>query len=195
MPPSGAPGRNPLGGLCKIRQRRRLMKGTFYPPPLDVGVDLSGRIGAYARRGVPVTSVANVVLSHGPGPELLSTPEWRTLCTRRHNALFEGPAHVTESLLLLLQPYLRTPTVWKCGSMPLELPTNGCRALVMHNASALGRHEQAALSRWLDADGRQVVAATTQPLFPLIARGLFDEALYYRLNVMRLSIDSTGALV
>jgi len=60
---------------------------------------------------------------------------------------------------------------------------------------ALGTHEQAALSRWLDADGRQVVSATTHPLFPLIARGLFDEALYYRLNVMRLSIDSTGVLV
>jgi hypothetical protein len=28
------------------------------------------------------------------------------------------------------------------------------------------------------------------PLFPLVVRGLFDEALYYRLNVVLLRIDS-----
>ena len=60
---------------------------------------------------------------------------------------------------------------------------------------ALDRHEQAALLRWLDADRKQVVSTTAQPLFPLVARGLFDKALYYRLNVMLVSIDSTGAPV
>jgi len=78
--------------------------------------------------------------------------------------------------------------------MPLELPTGECGALVLGNVCALDRHEQAALLRWLDVGRKQVVSATAQPVFPLIARGLFDEALYYRLNVMRLSIDSTGAL-
>ena len=142
-----------------------------------------------------MTSVAAVVLSHGLGPELISTPEWHSVCTRQHNAIFEGPAHATKSLLLLLQPYLRTPTIWKCAPMPLELPTRGCGALVLHNVGALDGHEQAALLGWLDADRTQVVSTTPRPLFPLVARGLFDETLYYRLNVMRLSIDSTGALV
>jgi hypothetical protein len=77
--------------------------------------------------------------------------------------------------------------------MPLEFPTGECGALVVRNASALTSDEQAALSKWLDGHRRQVVATTEHPLFPLIAEGLFDETLYYRLNVVLLRIDSTGA--
>jgi len=79
--------------------------------------------------------------------------------------------------------------------MPLELPTDECGALVIRNVSALDRHEQAALLRWLEGDRKQVVATSVDPLFPLIARKRFDEALYYRLNVMLLRIDSPGALL
>ena len=78
--------------------------------------------------------------------------------------------------------------------MPLVLPTDACGALVLQNVCALDRHEQAALSRWLDASRKQVVATTVDPLFQLVARGLFDEALYYRLNTMLMRIDSTGAV-
>ena len=79
--------------------------------------------------------------------------------------------------------------------MPPELPTDPCGALVVQNVSALDSDEQAALLRWLDADRKQVVSTTAQPLFPLVASGLFDKALYYRLNVTLLSIDSTEAPV
>jgi hypothetical protein len=43
---------------------------------------------------------------------------------------------------------------------------------------------------WLDDPhgSKQVVSTTADSLFPRVARGLFDEALYYRLNVMRLSV-------
>jgi hypothetical protein len=132
-----------------------------------------------------------VDLSQGLRPELISTPEWHSVCTRPHNALFEGPEHVTETLLLILAPHLRTPAIWKRAPTPLELPTDECGSLVLRNVSALDRHGQAALSRWLDT-GRQVISTTAHPLFPLITRGLFDEALYYRLNVMLLSTDSIG---
>ena len=77
--------------------------------------------------------------------------------------------------------------------MPLELPTDECGALVLQNVCALDRHEQAALSRWLDASRKQVVATTVDSLFQLVARGLFDEALYYRLNTTLMRIDSTGS--
>lgn len=133
--------------------------------------------------------------SQGLGLQLTSTSEWRSLCTWQHNVIFEGPEHATESLLLLLEPHLRTPTLWKRAPMPLALPTDECGALVLRNVSALDRHEQAALLRWLDGDRKQVVSTSIHPLFPLIASGLFDEALYYRLNVMLLRIDSTGAPV
>ena len=142
-----------------------------------------------------MTNVAAVGLSQRSGPELISTPEWRSVCTWQHNVIFEGPEHATESLLLLLQPYLRTPAIWKRAPMPPELPTDQCGALVVQNVSALDSDEQAALLKWLDADRKQVVSTTAHPLFPLVARGLFDKALYYRLNVTLLSIDSTGAPV
>ena len=45
----------------------------------------------------------------------------------------------------------------------------------------------------MDAGRKQVVATTAHPLFPLIARGLFDEVLYYRLNITLMRIDATGA--
>jgi transcriptional regulator of acetoin/glycerol metabolism len=79
--------------------------------------------------------------------------------------------------------------------MPLELPTHGCGALVLRNVGALDRYEQAALLRWLDGERKQVVSTTAHPLYPLVARGLFDEALYYRLSVLRMTIDSAGASV
>ena len=67
-------------------------------------------------------------------------------------------------------------------------------ALVLRNVGALGRHEQAALSRWLDASR---TASGRDDRGPAVsvgrARGLFDEALYYRLNTMLMRIDSTGA--
>ena len=134
-----------------------------------------------------------VEVSQGLGLELISTPEWLSVSTRQHNAIFEGPEHATEGLLLLLQPSLRTPAIWKRAPMPLELPTDECGALVLQNVCALDRHEQAALSRWLDASRKQVVATTVDSLFQLVARGLFDEALYYRLNTMLMRIDSTGS--
>ena len=140
---------------------------------------------------VSVTSA--VTVSQGLGPELISSAEWHSVSTRQHNAMFEGPEHATEGLLLLLEPSLRAPAIWKRAPMALELPTHGCGALVLRNVCALDRHEQAALLRWLDAERKQVVSTTAQPLFPLIAEGLFDEALYYRLNTMLMRIDSTGA--
>jgi hypothetical protein len=125
--------------------------------------------------------------------ELHSMPEWHSVCALHLNALVEGPEHATESLLRLLEPSLRTPAIWQ--GAPLELPNGECGALVVRNVAELNADEQAALSTWLEADGRQVVSTSAHPLFPLVARGLFGEALYYRLNVILVCIDSTGASV
>ena len=141
-----------------------------------------------------LTSAAAVVVSQDLRPEVLSTPDWLSVCVHQHSTIFEGPEEATESMLMLLQPYLRTPTLWRRAPLPLEFPTGECGALVLRNVSALDRDHQAALLRWLEAGPKQVITTTTRPLFPLIASGLFDEALYYRLNVMRLNIDATGAI-
>jgi hypothetical protein len=128
-------------------------------------------------------------------PDVISRSEWHSVCTERHNALLEGPPHATERLLTLLQPYLCRPAVWKSPASRLELPAGECGALVLENVSGLDRHDQAALLNWLGTRRTQVISTTMQPLFPSIARGLFDEALYYRLNVMLLSIGSSATLI
>jgi hypothetical protein len=122
-------------------------------------------------------------------------PEWRSLCTERPNLLLEGSEESTEGVLLFLAPYLRKPVLWKPSRGPFVYPTGECGALVLQNVAALGREEQSDLFRWLDdSNGQtQVVSTTAQPLFPSVARGLFDEALYYRLNVVLLCVDSSSA--
>ena len=135
---------------------------------------------------------SNVAVSQGPGPELTTTPEWHSVSTRQHNAIFEGPDHATEDLLLLLQPYLRAPAIWNWAPRPLELPASGGGAVVLRNVCALDREEQGTLLKWLETDRKQVVSTTTEPLFPLIAEGRFDAALYYRLNIMLMRVEATA---
>ena len=139
-----------------------------------------------------MTRAVDVVLPALRGLGLVSTHEWDHLCTRKHNVLFEGPEDSIEGLLILLEPHLRAPVLRKPARASLELPTGECGALVLQDVSALSRKEQAELLRWLDDSNArtQVVSTAVDPLFPLVARGLFDEALYYRLNVILLCVDT-----
>ena len=47
---------------------------------------------------------------------------------------------------------------------------------------------------WLDdAVGTvQVIATTSEPLFPLVERGAFLDVLYYRLNILRVEVPCVG---
>lgn len=125
--------------------------------------------------------------------QFIYTPEWSSMSCWQHNAILEGPEQATEGLLSLLRPYLRTPAVWTRAPAPLDIRTQICGSLVLQNVGALDQPEQSALLRWLDGERRQVVSTTVHPLFPLVARGLFDEGLYYRLNTTLIRLDSTGA--
>ncbi len=104
--------------------------------------------------------------------------------------LLEGPEEVTETVLSLLKPHLRTPVVWTCSQSLPELPATSSGALVLRDVASLRQQEQTRLFRWLnDRHGhKQVVSTTAHPLFASVAGGHFDEALYYRLNVIRLSV-------
>ena len=154
----------------------------------------SARISILRQRSTSVRSrcqlSSKVAVAEGLDSEVIATPEWHSLSTGQHNAIFEGPEEATDDVLRLLQPYLRTPAIWNRAPMPLEFPAHGGGALVLRNVCALDRQEQAALLNWLEAGRKQVISTTTEPLFPLVAMGRFDEALYYRLNVMLVRIDS-----
>jgi hypothetical protein len=117
--------------------------------------------------------------------------EWASLCAHRHNALIEGPAAATRAVLRLLQPHVRGPIVWKRPHAPFELPGGEARALILEGVAALTTQEQARLLACLDSleSRTQVVSTTEHPLFALVAGGLFDAALYYRLNVVVLRVE------
>lgn len=118
-----------------------------------------------------------------------SRADWRSLCTSRYNVLLEGPESATDAVLQLVEPHLPESFYWKRPKAPLELPAGEVGAVILQGVGDLGAEDQARLFRWLDDPTRprtQIVSTTAQPLFGLVARELFDERLYYRLNVVLL---------
>ena len=105
--------------------------------------------------------------------------------------LLEGPEPSTDATLHLLTPHLSETVEWKRPGAPLELPASDVGALILQDVSGLGAEEQTQLLMWLAAASRrtQIVSTTAHSLFALVARGLFNEALYYYLNVVMLQVD------
>jgi len=133
-----------------------------------------------------MTTVTDTALSQGREVDLISPIDWECLCAGRHNVLLEGPDDSTGQLVRLLEPFLSKPVRWRSLSAAFARPAERCGTLVLQNVGTLGRSDQADLRRWLDDSGERthVVSTTARALFPLVERGLFDEALYYRLSVM-----------
>jgi hypothetical protein len=117
---------------------------------------------------------------------------WGILRACRHNVLLEGPVAATNAGLHLLQPPIRGPIVWNGPQTPLNLPSGEVGRLILRGVAGLSAEDQARLLVWLRGLGSrtQIVSTTERPLFALVARGLFDETLYYRLNVMLLRVGS-----
>jgi hypothetical protein len=92
-----------------------------------------------------------------------------------HNVLLEGPAAATEAALLLLQPHLRDPPVGHPLHSPFGHPEGTTGSLILRDVAALAASDQARLLVWLQGAGLgvQVVSTTEQPLFALVAQGLF----------------------
>ena len=137
-----------------------------------------------------ISGLVDVVASEPQSTSIPSMAEWRSICASRHNVLLEGPPACTDAVLHLLKPYLDKPVTSKRSGAPLELHTGQRGALVMHDIGAFSGVEQDRMLGWLDdpQSRTQVVCTTTEPLFPLVTRGLFDETLYYRLNVILLQL-------
>jgi Sigma-54 interaction domain len=120
-----------------------------------------------------------------------SALEWRAISGGRANLLLEGPEESTDAALLLLRRSLRGIVYWKRRTAPLEIPSVKARTVVVEEIDTLQAAEQSTLLTWTaDTDETiRVVSTTTIPLYPLVARGLFDERLYYRLNTIFLRIE------
>jgi hypothetical protein len=121
--------------------------------------------------------------------------ELEVLQAHPHSLLLEGPAATTDAALLLLQPNLRDPLISAPPHSPFELPEGTIGSLILRDVAALAAGDQARLLAWLQGPGlgAQVVSMAEQPLFALVAQGLFDAALYYRLNILLLHVGPTSS--
>jgi hypothetical protein len=126
----------------------------------------------------------------------LSSTDWSSLCLGRHNILLEGPRADTDAILAELMPSLRIPvTTRRAGRRRLKIPAGTTGALVIRDVAMLSSLDQGHLMRWLgEPGGRHVISTTEEPLFPYVARGEFNEGLYYRLNVVLLRAGGTSEL-
>jgi len=110
------------------------------------------------------------------------------LIAARHNILLEGPKAWTEAVLLRLQPHFRAPITRNGSGIAFQLIAGDVGALILQDVDLLSAAEQTRVLAWMGGASRhtKIVSTTARPLFPLVARGLFDDGLYYRLNMMLL---------
>jgi Sigma-54 interaction domain len=121
----------------------------------------------------------------------LKQDDWRLLVTARANVLLEGPNQVTEAIVSEAMGWLPKPHfTWT------EVPPRGHRpaTLVVRSVSEFNLEQQRSLLGWLEASGDrvQVIATTTEPLYPLVGRGAFLANLYYRLNMLLLDVAAAA---
>lgn len=112
--------------------------------------------------------------------------EWTELTRFRANVLLEGPPDATDAAALLLLSLAFEPIVKIQSGERFALVNGPCSTLLVQDVDALNSDEQMSLLRWIEsARSRvQVVSTCRESLFSRVTRGLFDEQLYYRLNVI-----------
>ena len=110
------------------------------------------------------------------------------LVQRRPNLLVLCHDRAPDAVLAPLMGSWRQPV--RVCRLPgaLMLPEDPRGTLFLVDVGALMLGQQMKLYDWLEGPGRecQVVSIAREPLYPLVEDGRFMEALYYRLNVVKL---------
>ncbi len=123
------------------------------------------------------------------GPDESTIETCLRLCATRHNVLLQGPVGAIDAALAVIAPCLLRPVAWKKAESKFD-PTAAFASLILQEVGSLTQSEQIQLRDRLDnANVRpQIVSTTTLPLFRLVEQGMFDAALYYRLNIVLLDL-------
>lgn len=119
--------------------------------------------------------------------------EFLRLAAAQTNLLVEGTELRVEAVLAALTPHLVSPlTTWGGG---VALPTGRRGTLMVPHVERLHEEHQQQLLRWLsETNGTvRVVATTSGSLFRLVLSGAFLDALYYRLNIVRVEVAAERA--
>ena len=103
----------------------------------------------------------------------------------RPNVLVEGHVATIARVFATISHELREPvTVWTGGALPMT------GTVIVPNVGRLGRSQQRQLDAWLTSEPRrgQVISTCSHSLFALVQGGAFPSDLYYRLNVVRITL-------
>lgn len=116
--------------------------------------------------------------------------------TSKANVFVVGAEDETAELVASLRPCLFTPIVVRRRGEPLRLePVAPAGTIVVYDVETLTSEEQDTLNQWLAAArGRvRVVSCASRPLLPAVEAGDFNDALYYRLNVVTIHLTPPAA--
>jgi DNA-binding NtrC family response regulator len=113
--------------------------------------------------------------------------------TTRANLLLVGTERQVTRLLRVAVADSSHAAVVRCQNGRLLLPSmpSGAETIVIRDVDALTSEDQWKLCEWLDSrsDRTQVISTASAPLVPLVDSQLFNDALYYRLNVVYLDLS------
>lgn len=110
------------------------------------------------------------------------------------NVLLVGAEPTLTELVCSLWSTFDEPIMIRRSGEPLELPvgSEAIGTLIVHGVETLTDAEQRELRDWLVVrNGRtQVVSTASASLLPMVDAGAFNDALYYRLNVVCIDLTS-----
>jgi hypothetical protein len=122
--------------------------------------------------------------------------EWDLVIRAHHNLLLEGASSATTEMLAAMGPYLRQPIEEYTPRAGAPVPQTPEGTLILLEVARLDLEQQIQLLRWLDALHTrlhvQIVSTTCTPLFSLVETGAFLPDLYYRLNVVRIGLNTSA---
>jgi hypothetical protein len=108
------------------------------------------------------------------------------------NLLLIGPDTATRPYLDRL---MTLPSVRSCDSTEPCLPNEPVRGLIVRDVERLTPEGQDQLVEWLNGPGfhTRIVATSVTSLYPMVERGEFSDALYYRINMVILLLEESSA--
>jgi hypothetical protein len=115
--------------------------------------------------------------------------EWSVFNTAHPHTLIIGSEADVKARIADHLPRLRAPIVQWRSRVPVKRPL-ATGTLMIWDIDALDRAEQEQLVSWMDRHPEvQVISIAEHPLFPLVVSETFLDTLYYRLNVLCLSVS------
>lgn len=128
---------------------------------------------------------------HGRSARVTASDEELARLTRA-NVFVVGSDDLVSTFITSLWPWLVTPVASRHHGDPFCLsPTSPpVGTVVIYDVDRLTCEEQRALIQWMDTTNgsTRVVTTASESLLPMVNAGAFNDALYYRLNVVTIDL-------